>query len=89
MNFLKFNKYLQSDNDGTFWPGYIEIPDDEGLPSEYDTDNGDKGNRFTSNPRVFTGLGLLLVVSLLFLNKTSAFILLIPVSYTHLRAHET
>ena len=29
MNFLKFNKYLQSDNDGTFWPGYIEIPDDE------------------------------------------------------------
>ena len=37
MNFLKFNKYLQSDNDGTFWPGYIEIPDEEGLPSEYDT----------------------------------------------------
>ena len=80
MNFLKFNKYLQSDNDGTFWPGYIEIPDDEGLPSEYDTDNEDKGNRFTSNPRVFTGLGLLLVVSLLFLNKTSAFILLILVA---------
>ena len=75
MNFLKFNKYLQSDNDGTFWPGYIEIPDDEGLPSENDIHNEDKGNRFTSNPRVFTGLGLLLVVSLLFLNKTSAFTL--------------
>ena len=42
MNFLKFNKYLQSDNDGTFWPGYIEIPDEEGLPSEYDTDNEEK-----------------------------------------------
>ena len=27
--FLKFNKYLQSDNDGTFWPGYIEIPDEK------------------------------------------------------------
>ena len=80
MNFLKFNKYLKSDNDGTFWPGYIEIPDDEGLPSENDIDNEDKGNRFTSNPRVFTGLGLLLVVSLLFLNKTSAFILLILVA---------
>ena len=80
MSFLKFNKYLQSDNDGTFWPGYIEIPDDEGLPSEYDTDNEDKRNRFTSNPRVFTGLGLLFVVSLLFLNKTSAFILLILVA---------
>ena len=80
MSFLKFNKYLQSDNDGTFWPGYIEIPDDEGLPSEFDTDNEDKGNRFISNPRVFTGLGLLLVVSLLFLNKTSAFVLLILVA---------
>ena len=80
MNFLKFNKYLKSDNDGTFWPGYIEIPDDEGLASEFDTDNEDKGNRFISNPRVFTGLGLLLVVSLLFLNKTSAFILLILVA---------
>lgn len=42
MNFLKFNKYLQSDNDGTFWPGYIEIPDEEGLPSEYDTGNEEK-----------------------------------------------
>lgn len=59
MNFLKFNKYFQSDNDGTFWPGYIEIPDDEDSPSEFDTDNEDKGIRFTSNPRVFTGLGLL------------------------------
>ena len=80
MNFLKFNKYLQSDNDGTFWPGYIEIPDDEGLPNEYEPDNEDKGNWFTSNPRVFTGLGLLLVVSLLFLNKNSAFILLILIA---------
>ena len=35
---------------------------------------------FTSILRVFTGLGLLLVVSLLFLNKTSAFILLILVA---------
>ena len=69
MNFLKFNKYLQSDNDGTFWPGYIEIPDDEGLQSEYESGNKEKRTRFSSNPRVFTGLGLLLVVSLLFLNN--------------------
>ena len=80
MNFLKFNKYLQSDNDGTFWPGYIEIPDDEGLPGENLPDNENKENRFTSNPRVITGLGLLLVVSFLFLNKTSAFILLILIA---------
>ena len=39
MNFLKFNKYLQSDNDGTFWPGYIEIPDDEGLQNEFEFNN--------------------------------------------------
>ena len=41
MNFLKFNKYLQSDNDGPFWPGYIEIPDDEGLQNEFEFNNED------------------------------------------------
>jgi hypothetical protein len=35
MNFLTFKKYLQSDNDGTFWPGYIELPDEEN-PIEID-----------------------------------------------------
>ena len=50
------------------------------MQNEFEFNNEDKGNRFTSNPRVFTGLGLLLVVSLLFLNKTSAFILLILIA---------
>ena len=80
MNFLKFKKYLQSDNDGTFWPGYIEIPDEEIIQDNNDLQDDKKQNSFTSNPRIYTGIGLLLVVALLFLNQTSAFILLVLVS---------
>ena len=80
MNFLKFKKYLQSDNDGTFWPGYIEIPDEEINQDGSDHKDDEKQNSFTSNPRIYTGIGLLLVVALLFLNQTSALILLVLVS---------
>ena len=80
MNFLKFKKYLQSDNDGTFWPGYIEIPDEEINQDGSNHKDDEKQNSFTSNPRIYTGIGLLLVVALLFLNQTSAFILLVLVS---------
>ena len=80
MNFLKFKKYLQSDNDGTFWPGYIEIPDEEISHDNNDLQDDKKQNSFTSNPRIYTGIGLLLVVALLFLNQTSALILLVLVS---------
>ena len=80
MNFLKFKKYLQSDNDGTFWPGYIEIPDEEIIQDNNDLQDDKKQNSFTSNPRIYTGIGLLLVVALLFLNQTSALILLVLVS---------
>ena len=80
MNFLKFKKYLQSDNDGTFWPGYIEIPDEEIIHDNNDLQDDKKQNSFTSNPRIYTGIGLLLVVALLFLNQTSALILLVLVS---------
>ena len=80
MNFLKFKKYLQSDNDGTFWPGYIEIPDEEIIQDSNDLQDDKKQNSFTANPRIYTGIGLLLVVALLFLNQTSALILLVLVS---------
>jgi len=80
MNFLKFKKYLQSDNDGTFWPGYIEIPDEEIIQDNNDLRDDKKQNSFTSNPRIYTGIGLLLIVALLFLNQTSALILLVLVS---------
>ena len=80
MNFLKSKKYLQSDNDGTFWPGYIELPEEENLKNNNDFQNESKEGSFTSNPRIYTGLGLLLLVAVLFLNQTSAFILLVLIA---------
>jgi len=80
MNFLKYKKYLQSDNDGTYWPGYIELPEEENLKNNNDFQNESKEGSFTSNPRIYTGLGLLLLVAVLFLNQTSAFILLVLVA---------
>ena len=67
---------LQADNDGTFWPGYIEIPEEVKPKSNIVTDKEDN-QKIIKNPRIYTGLGLLLVVSLFFLNKNSALILLI------------
>jgi hypothetical protein len=79
MNYLRFRKLYQADNDGTFWPGYIELPDsDTELVSE--PTDGDKKFNIFSNPRVYTGVGLLALVSLFFLNKTTALIFLVIVS---------
>ena len=76
MNFLKFKKYFVSDEDGTFWPGVIEVPSE--IEVEYEeTEN----NQFIkNNPRIITGVILLLVLSLFFISKLSAFILLLLVS---------
>ena len=79
MNYLRFRKLYQADNDGTFWPGYIELTDsDTELVSE--STDGDKKFNIFSNPRVYTGVGLLALVSLFFLNKTTALIFLVIVS---------
>ena len=69
-----------SDNEGTFWPGYIELPEEENLEDSSDFQNNKNESRFTLNPRIYTGLGLLLLVAVLFLNQTSAFILLVLVA---------
>ena len=69
-----------SDNEGTFWPGYIELPEEENLEDSSDFQNDKNESRFTLNPRIYTGLGLLLLVAVLFLNQTSAFILLVLVA---------
>ena len=69
-----------SDNEGTFWPGYIELPEEENLEDSSDFQNDKNESRFTLNPRIYTGLGLLLLVAVLFLNQTSAFILLFLVA---------
>ena len=73
MNFSKFRFNFSSDDDGTFWPGVIELPVDE--TSESEKQQGD--NFFTSNPRVFTAAGLLVLISVFFTNKNSAFLLLV------------
>ena len=69
-----------SDNEGTFWPGHIELPEEENLEDSSDFQNDKNESRFTLNPRIYTGLGLLLLVAVLFLNQTSAFILLVLVA---------
>ncbi len=73
MNFSKFRFNFSSDDDGTFWPGVIELPVDE--TSKPEKQQGD--NFFTSNPRVFTAAGLLVLISVFFTNKNSAFLLLV------------
>ena len=69
-----------SDNEGTFWPGYIELPEEENLEDSSNFQNDKNESRFNLNPRIYTGLGLLLLVAVLFLNQTSAFILLVLVA---------
>ena len=78
MNYLRFKKLFQSDNDGTFWPGYIELPDENDLSQI--SNNQEEPSFFSSNPRVVTGLALIVLVALMFLNKTTALILLVIVS---------
>tara|TARA_B100001778_G_scaffold324485_1_gene318877 strand:+ start:1 stop:921 length:921 start_codon:yes stop_codon:yes gene_type:complete len=79
MNYLRFRKLYQADNDGTFWPGYIELPDND-TDSEPEEIERKKNFNFLSNPRVYTGIGLLALVTLFFLNKTTALILLVIVA---------
>ena len=78
MNYLRYKKLFQSENDGTFWPGYIELPDEDD-PSHINTNQEEK-SFYSSNPRIVTGVVLLILVAVMFLNKTTAFILLIIVS---------
>jgi len=76
MNFLKFKNNFVSDDDGTFWPGVIEVPAETEVQYEEET----KNQFIKNNPRVITGVILFLVLSLFFINKLTAFILLLLVS---------
>jgi phosphatidate cytidylyltransferase len=73
MNFSKYRFNFSSDDEGTFWPGVIELPVDENTKEDKEFSS----NLFTSNPRLFTAIGLLVLLSLFFTNKNSAFLLLI------------
>ena len=77
MNFSKYkNTFVSDDDDGTFWPGVIEVPSENQLHYEEET----KNQFIKNNPRIITGVILLLVLSLFFINKISAFILLLLLS---------
>tara|TARA_B100001093_G_scaffold68647_1_gene58815 strand:- start:7018 stop:7923 length:906 start_codon:yes stop_codon:yes gene_type:complete len=71
MNFSKYRFNFSSDDDGTFWPGVIE------LPVEETADNNKNSNRFNANPRLLTAIGLITLLSVFFINKNSAYLLLI------------
>ena len=76
MNFLKFKNNFVSDDDGTFWPGVIEVPSETEVHFEEET----KNQFIKNNPRIITGAILLLVLSLFFVSKLSAFILILMLS---------
>ena len=72
MNFSKFRFNFSSDDDGTFWPGVVELPVEDNQQTDIE-DN----SVFNINPRVFTAFGLIILLSIFFTNKNSALILLI------------
>jgi phosphatidate cytidylyltransferase len=76
MNYLKFKTAFVSDEDGTFWPGVIEVPSETEVHYEEEA----KNQFIKNNPRIITGVILLLVLSLFFISKIGAFILLILLS---------
>ena len=76
MNFSKYKLTFASDDDGTFWPGVIEVPNE----SEVHYEEENKNNFIKNNPRVVTGLSLFIVLSLFFISKVTAFLLLILLS---------
>ena len=77
MNFLKFNQYFVSeDDDGTFWPGVIEVPSE----SEIFTEEKTSTSFIKNNPRLITGLLLFIFVTLFFINLLTAFLLLVIIS---------
>ena len=77
MNFLKFNQYFVSEeDDGTFWPGVIEVPSE----SEIFTEEKTSTSFIKNNPRLITGLLLFIFVTLFFINLFTAFLLLIIIS---------
>ena len=75
MSYLKFKYFLSSDEDGTFWPGVVELPVEKEITTENISNDENK------NQRIITGIILFVILSLFFLNKLSAFILLILLAF--------
>ena len=72
MNFSKYRTNFSSEDDGTFWPGVVEIPIEENNKQQDESKSS-----LTSNPRLFTAVALILILTIFFTNKNAAFLLLI------------
>ena len=75
MSYSKFKFFFSSDEEGTFWPGVVELPVDNEV-SSIESDNDENKNQ-----RIITGLILFVILSLFFISKLSAFILFVLVAF--------
>ncbi len=75
MSYSKFKFFFSSDEEGTFWPGVVELPVDNEVSSI------EPANDENKNQRIITGIILFVILSLFFLSKLSAFILFVVVAF--------
>ena len=75
MSYSKFKFFFSSDEEGTFWPGVVELPVDSEVSSI------EPANDENKNQRIITGIILFVILSLFFLSKLSAFILFVLVAF--------
>ncbi len=75
MSYSKFKFFFSSDEEGTFWPGVVELPVDNEVASV------EPANDENKNQRIITGVILFAILSLFFLSKLSAFILFVLVAF--------
>ena len=69
MNFSKYRTNFSSEDDGTFWPGVVEIPIEEN-----NNQQDESKSSLSSNPRLFTAVALILILTIFFTNKNAAFL---------------
>ena len=75
MSYSKFKFFFSSDEEGTFWPGVVELPVDNEVSSV------EPANDENKNQRIITGLILFTILSLFFISKLSAFTLFVLVAF--------
>ena len=75
MSYSKFKSFFSSDEEGTFWPGVVELPVDNEVSSVEPSNDENK------NQRIITGVILFAILSLFFISKLSAFILFVLVAF--------
>ena len=75
MSYSKFKFFFSSDEEGTFWPGVVELPVDNEVSSV------EPANDENKNQRIITGVILFAILSLFFISKLSAFILFVLVAF--------